>query len=173
MNPDVLLAGLVGALSVLAFGVAREKWRGARELLGLLGSVLAEIEHNKEVLDIIRPTNPSLIGSPDLSRTKTETWRGVRVRVTQLATKELTETLNSYYSSIDVLVTLMSFDSAKSEYMERWLRGVIQRDLGRDVPRSRNPFTEYADLTFNRQDEARDLINWYFAQPLFWRWFWT
>ena len=67
MSPKVLLFGLVGALLVFVLGALREWWRNERERRGLLRLLLAEIEHNAEVVRTIWESGkPSLIGSPNI-----------------------------------------------------------------------------------------------------------
>ena len=67
----VLLSGFLGALLVFVLGAAREWWRNERERRGLLRLLLAEIEHNDEVIRTIaerlRREFPveDLIGHPD------------------------------------------------------------------------------------------------------------
>jgi hypothetical protein len=50
---DVLLSGLIGALAVFFLGWLREWSRDEQERRGLLILLLAEIEHNAEVLRTI------------------------------------------------------------------------------------------------------------------------
>jgi len=47
---EFLVLGLIGALVVFILGVAREWWRDEQERRGLLTLLLAEIEHNGEVI---------------------------------------------------------------------------------------------------------------------------
>ena len=53
MTLEVLLAGSFGALGVFLLGIVREWWREEREREGFLHLLLAEIEHNAEVMSII------------------------------------------------------------------------------------------------------------------------
>jgi hypothetical protein len=48
-----LLSGLIGALVVFFLGGLREWWRNEQERRGLLILLLAEIEHNVEVIRTI------------------------------------------------------------------------------------------------------------------------
>ena len=78
MNLEILIAGSLGALAVFLLGTAREWRRDERERRGLLRLLLAEIEHNAEVVRTVRERRPALIGSPDLPSMKTEVWRDSR-----------------------------------------------------------------------------------------------
>ena len=78
MNLEILIAGSLGALAVFLLGTAREWRRDERERRGLLRLLLAEIEHNAEVVRTVRERRPALIGSLDLPSMKTEVWRDSR-----------------------------------------------------------------------------------------------
>jgi hypothetical protein len=53
-----LLSGVIGALLVFCLGFARELWRDERERRGILRLLLAEIEHNIEVVRTVREPPP-------------------------------------------------------------------------------------------------------------------
>ena len=77
-----LLSGFVGARTMFGLGVLREWWRNEQEWQGLLRLLLAEIDHNSEVVRTItdrsgkRPVD--WIGHPDLPSMKVVVWRDLR-----------------------------------------------------------------------------------------------
>src|SRR3712207_1308457 len=90
MSPEVLLSGLVGALLVFVLGALREWWRNERERRGLLRLLLAEIEHNAEVVRTVWESGkPSLIGSPNIRLMTSRTWRDTQARAAQLLPDDL------------------------------------------------------------------------------------
>ena len=90
MNVEVLLAGSVGALAVFVLGIVREWWRNERERRGLLVLLLAEMEHNTEVIhtvaervDVDRPIE-DMIGNANFATLKMRTWSKVQGRAAAL-----------------------------------------------------------------------------------------
>ncbi len=154
-----LLSGLSGALIVFFLGVGREWWRNDRERLGLLRLLLAEVERNAEVVTSARKGEQVSLTSADLPHMKLETWRAVRGRVAQLAPRGLTETLNNYYSALDTLLTLLALPGMKEKYTGALLITGLEQARGRAG--TRNPYLEYAELTFARQDQARKRLTAY------------
>jgi len=79
-----LLSGFVGARIMFGLGVLREWWRNEQEWQGLLRLLLAEIDHNSEVVRTItdrsgkRPVD--WIGHPDLPSMKVVVRRDLRGR---------------------------------------------------------------------------------------------
>ena len=73
MSAWSLLSGVIGALLVFCLGFVRELWRDERERRGILRLLLAEIEHNIEVVRTVRESRPALLGSPDLPSLRTDT----------------------------------------------------------------------------------------------------
>jgi hypothetical protein len=84
MSLDVLLAGALGALLVFFLGVLREWWREEQERRGLLILLLAELEHNAEVIrtiyDRMDPGQAmeDLIAHPHFANQKAKTWGAYR-----------------------------------------------------------------------------------------------
>lgn len=167
VSMEILLAGSVGALIVFFLGMAREWWRNRRERRGLLRLLLAEIDHNVEVVEAVGQTKPALISSPDLPSMKMEAWRGTRVRVAQLLPEDLLTDLQAYYSPLETLLTLLTFSNAGSNAGNRWLRAAIAEDLG-EVPRPRDPYVEYMKKTLDAQDQVRTRVANHLSLP-WWR----
>lgn len=156
-----MLSGLIGALLVFCLGLARELWRNDRERRGVLRLLLAEIEHNVEVVRTVRESKPALIGSPDLPFMKTDAWQATRLRAAQLLPDQLFSDLEVYYSLLETLLTLLGFHNLGGEFGERWIRGAFARKLGREVPGSRDPFTWYTMETVEAQEKIPGRISAY------------
>lgn len=123
--------------------------------------LLSEVEHNTEIVRTVRETRPALIGSPNLSLIKTETWRATRAKVAKLVPSELLEDLESYYAPLETLLTLLKFEGRLQETGERWLRAALSEKLGEELTRSRDPFTEYAIRMLEMQNRVREQITEY------------
>jgi hypothetical protein len=143
---EFLLSGLIGGLLVFILGVAREWWRDEQERRGLLTLLLAEIEHNGEVIrtvsERVREGGPieDLIGHPNFETLKMRTWRDVQRRAAALLPSDLMEALDSYYSPLETLLTLAGFPNMVSDSFDRTLRAFIQEAkpewLRRSLPSS-------------------------------------
>jgi hypothetical protein len=163
-----LTAALAGALAVFALGVGREWWRNEQERRGLLRLVAAELDHNAEVLRTTTERRGDRIidwvGAPDLPSLKTDTWRDVRGRVAALMPNVLTDDLNSYYSPLETLLTLLTFQDAALDSGERDLRRYIgEQAPDVNVALTRNPYEQcLVDMT-NAQDTARSRIDGYLS----------
>src|SRR5215217_1236069 len=106
MTTEVLLAGFGGALAVFILGAFREWWREEREREGLLRLLLAEIDHNDEVMRTIGEVTNDLLGSPAFPLLSTETWRDAQGRAAALLPDGLSVTLTVYYSLLETSLTL-------------------------------------------------------------------
>jgi hypothetical protein len=110
MNPEVLIAGSVGALLVFLLGAWRERRRDEKARRGLLQLLLGEIEHNVEVLRLIEETEPRGVAgmrvTPEISAFQTEIWQETRTRAAQLAPSGLFRDLYRYYSSLEATLSL-------------------------------------------------------------------
>jgi hypothetical protein len=159
-----LLSGVIGALLVFCLGFVRELWRDERERRGILRLLLAEIEHNIEVVRTVRESRPALLGSPDLPSLRTDTWRDTRARAAQLLPENLLSGVEGYYSLLETLLTLLRFQNMGGEYGECWLRGALSQKLGQDVPRSRDPFTCYTMKTVEAQEHVQGIISVYLGR---------
>jgi hypothetical protein len=168
----ILLSGFLGALLVFVLGVAREWWRNERERRGLLRLLLAEIEHNAEVVRTIaerlRREFPveDLIGHPDFPTLKTRTWVGVRGRAAALLPSGLLAELDGYYSPLETLLTLAGFSDMASDSYSRTLLGKIEE--GRpawvlDDPR--NPYKEQLCKFLDAQERTPARIEEYLTRP--------
>lgn len=72
MTLELLFSGVVGALIVFVLGLLREWWREEREREGLLRLLLAEIDHNAEVVRTIREETWDLLSSRDFRLVRTD-----------------------------------------------------------------------------------------------------
>jgi hypothetical protein len=165
VNADVLLAGFGGALLVFLLGALREWWREEREREGLLRLLLAEIDHNDEVARTIGETRDDLLGSPDFPSMTTETWRDVQGRAAALLPDDLATALNDYYSALQTLLTLLTFDDLINQRTNRATRQMFSEMLEREFPASRNPWNDYLNATLARQERARAEIDAYLKLP--------
>jgi len=127
-----LLSGLIGALVVFFLGWLREWWRNEQERRGLLILLLAEIEHNAEVVRTVQDrTNPDqamedLIGHPLFQTQKVRTWDNVQERAAALLPDDLMAALDGYYAPLETLLTLVRFPNMVSDSFGRSFRGLIQ-----------------------------------------------
>src|SRR5215207_2863155 len=109
MNPEVLLAGFVGAVLVFLLQFVWRLWQDDRERRALLRLLRAEIEHNVEVTNTIGERTWDLLSSPDLHSIRSVTWRDVQVRAALLLPRDLIDALNDYYSPLQRVLTLLTF----------------------------------------------------------------
>lgn len=126
----------------------------------MLRLLLAEIEHNAEVVDTARRDRPALIGSPNLSYMKTETWRATRARASQLVPRELLASLEDYYTPLEILLTLLKFEGTNQSAGERWLRAALAEKLGEDRV-AQDPPVRYAMKALDAQERAREQVTEY------------
>ena len=80
MDPNVLLAGSIGALFVFFLGVFREFRRRRQELRGIARLIHSEIKLNHLPLQTFYD-DPERVFSPLLASIRTETWEDVNVRL--------------------------------------------------------------------------------------------
>jgi len=129
----------------------------------------AEIDHNAEVLRSVadRRGDDRVIdwmGSPDLPSLKTDTWRDVRGRVATLMPNVLTEELNSYYSPLEILLTLLIFQDAAVDSGDRDLRRYIDEQVPDvNVALTRNPYQQCLVDMLNAQDTTRSRMDGYLS----------
>ncbi len=159
----VLLSGLAGALSVFFLGVVREWRREDQERRGMLRLLLAEIEHNAEVIRTIADRRGDRtmdwVSSPDLPLMKAATWHEVRGRAAELLPVELMGVLNDYYSPLETLLTLLRFQDLTNDHADRELRGFIAEQLpNKRVAATRNPYRGYLEAAIAARESARDGI---------------
>jgi hypothetical protein len=106
--------------------------RYRRQRRGVLTLLLAEIEHNSEVIntvfDRVGPDRAmeDLIGLPDFPKLKARTWSNVQERAAALLPDDLMAALDGYYSPLETLLTLMGFANMVSDSIDRTLREKIQ-----------------------------------------------
>lgn len=163
---EVLLSGFLGALLVFLLGALREWWRNERERRGLLRLLLAEIEHNGEVVRTVWESGkPSLVGSPNIRLMTARTWRETQARGAQLLPNELFGELDVYYSLLERLLTLLNFRDMGREHQHQFLRSLFAKKLGEEFPRSADPWIWYRDQTLEAQDLAKRRIEEYLARP--------
>jgi hypothetical protein len=149
---DVLLAGVLGALLVFFLGVLREWWREEQERRGLLILLLADLEHNAEVIrtiyDRMDPGQAmeELTAHPHFAIQKAKTWEGVQERAAALLPDDLMEALQEYYAPLEALLTLVRFPTMASDGFDRTLR-------------------EQLDKLLKAQDDTPPKIKGYLAQP--------
>jgi hypothetical protein len=140
---DVLLAGVLGALLVFFLGVLREWWREEQERRGLLILLLADLEHNAEVIrtiyDRMDPGQAmeELTAHPHFANQKAKTWEGVQERAAALLPDDLMEALQEYYAPLEALLTLVRFPTMASDGFARTLREQLDKLLKAqdDTPR--------------------------------------
>lgn len=166
MSAWSLLSGVIGALLVFCLGFVRELWRDERERRGILRLLLAEMEHNVEVVRTIQNSRGALVGSRDLPLMRVDTWRDTRVRAAQLLhSRLLSDVVGGYYSALEALLTLLRFSDMGGERGERWLRAAIGKRLGEEIPRSRDPWTWYSLKTVEGQERVPEIISAYLGRP--------
>ncbi len=83
MDPQVLLAGSLGALAVFGLGAFRDFIRRRRELRGLARLVHIEIMHNHLTLSTSY-RQPKRVLSASLTTLREQTWESVRVRLAEM-----------------------------------------------------------------------------------------
>ena len=165
MTTDVLLAGFGGALAVFVLGAFREWWREEREREGLLQLLLAEIGHNDEVARTVGETTRDPIGSPNFPSLTAETWRDVQGRAAALLPDDLFAALNRYYSPLQTLLTLLTFEDRDNERVNRAMMQMHSELLERDFAGARNPWNDYLNAMLEAQDRARARIDAYLVLP--------
>jgi len=172
VNAEVLLAGSVGALAVFVLGIVREWWRNERERRGLLVLLLAEMEHNAEVIQTVservgvdRPIE-DLIGKINFATLKVRTWSKVQGRAAALLPGDLMAALDEYYSPLETLLTLVGFTNMDSDSFDRTLRGEFQ-EMKPDwsVALTRNPYREQLEKLLGAQERTPAKIEEYLARP--------
>jgi len=168
----VLLSGLIGALAVFFLGWLREWWRDEQERRGLLILLMAEIEHNAEVIrTIFDRMNPGqamedLIGHPHFQTQKAKTWGNVQERAAALLPDDLMAALQEYYAPLETLLTLVRSPNMTSDSFERTLRGEIQEAKpGWSVAATRQPYREQLQKLFDAQESTPPKIKGYLARP--------
>jgi hypothetical protein len=172
---DVLLSGLIGALAVFFLGWLREWWRDEQERRGLLILLLAEIEHNAEVLRTILDrlnegyAMEDLIGHSHFTNQKARTWEGVQERAAALLPDDLMAALQEYYAPLETLLTLVRFPSMTSDSSDRRLRGAIQEMKPEwSVAATRQPYREQLQKLLEAQGSTPPKLEEYLARP-WWR----
>jgi hypothetical protein len=150
---------------VFLLGTLREWWREEREREGLLRLLLAEIEHNDEVASTIGETTRDVLSSPDFPSLTTETWRDLQGRASALLPDDLFAALNDYYSALQTLLTLLTFEDRSNQRVNREIRRMASELLEREFPASHNPWNEYLNATLGAQEKARAEIDAYLARP--------
>ncbi len=99
MNPEILLAGSIGALFVFFLGGLRDYVRRRREREGLMTLIWTELLHNYVVLrrwgETIR-----FINAGEVKSFRTEIWAESRVRLAQLLPPEEFSKVSIYYNTI-------------------------------------------------------------------------
>ncbi len=83
LNPEVLLAGSIGALSVFVLGAVRDLLRRRRELRGLSRLIDIEIKQNNLSLDGFYK-DPSRVFADSIGTIRLETWDATRVQLAEL-----------------------------------------------------------------------------------------
>ena len=188
-----LLSGAIGALLVFVLGAVRETWRRDRESVGLARLLLGEIGHNEEVVKGAKEdeSRAEQIGSPRLYLMKTETWRATRTRTAQLVPSKLLTALEDYYVPLETLLTMLRYEEAKRKTSgneearssvtgeehkarvasaeQRWFRRALREAFGDEAKLDRA--TEYAEKTFDAQEDARRRLQEYIDKPWWRRWF--
>jgi hypothetical protein len=177
---DVLLGGALGALGVFFLGWLKEQRRDEQERRGLLILLMAELEHNAEVIrTIFDRMNPGqamedLISHPHFANQKARTWDNVQERAAALLPDDLMAALEEYYAPLETLLTLVRFPSMASDSFDRTLRSEIQeRKPEWSVAATRHPYQEQLQKLLEAQDntppkikECLDRPRW---QLRFWR----
>jgi hypothetical protein len=177
---DVLLSGLIGALAVFFLGWLREWSRDEQERRGLLILLLAEIEHNAEVLRTIFDrlnqgyALEDLIGHPHFTNQKARTWDNVQERAAALLPDDLMAALQEYYAPLETLLTLVRFPNMASDSFDRTLRGEVQKGKPAwSVAATRQPHREQLQKLLEAQDSTPPKLKGYLARPWwqlrFWR----
>jgi hypothetical protein len=165
---STVTAALAGALAVFVLGLGREWWRNEQERRGLLRLLAAELDHNAEVLRTATEHRGDRVidwvGAPGLPSLKTDTWREVRGRVAALMPNVVTDDLNSYYSPLETLLTLLTFKDAAldSGYRDLW-RNIAEQAPGVNAALMRNPYEQRLVEILNAQDTARSRIDGYLS----------
>jgi hypothetical protein len=177
---DVLLGGALGALGVFFLGWLKEWWRDDQERRGLLILLMAELEHNAEVIrTIFDRMNPGqamedLIGHPHFANQKARTWDNVQERAAALLPDDLMAALEEYYAPLETLLTLVRFPNMASDSFDRTLRGQIQEMKPEgSVAATRQPYQEQLQKLLEAQDNTPPKIKEYLDRPRwqlrFWR----
>jgi hypothetical protein len=172
VSAEVLLAGSVGALAVFVLGIVREWWRIERERRGLLVLLLAEMEHNTEVIQTVServgPDRPieDLTGNTNFATLKVRTWSKVQGRAAALLSGDLMAALDEYYSPLETLLSLVGFANMVSDSFDRTLRGEFQ-EMKPDwsVALTRNPYREQLERLLGAQESTPAKIEEYLARP--------
>jgi hypothetical protein len=170
LNPEILLAGSIGALLVFVLGTLGTVLRRDREQVGILRLLLAEIHHNIAVVQTLGHWRGAVlnIDARLLPRLKAEVWRAVRVRGAQLLPEELTTTLNDYYSPLDNVITLQNLKEAPGEL--DLSNDVMMQALGQLAqPQYAGPpflYEDYALYALEAQNTARQQVEDHLASPL-------
>jgi hypothetical protein len=169
---EFLLSGLIGALAVFFLGWLREWWRNEQERRGLLTLLLAEIEHNAEVIktvsDRVGPDRAieDLIGHPHFSTQKVRTWDNVQERAAALLPDDLMAALDGYYAPLETLLTLVGFPNMVSDSFDRRLRGKFQELKPEwSVAATRQPYREQLEKLLAAQEHAPAKIQEYLDRP--------
>jgi hypothetical protein len=159
-------------LLVFVLGVLREWWRDEQERRGLLILLLAEIEHNAEVVRTIEDrmhrdqAMEDLIGHPNFSTQKADTWDNVQQRAAALLPGDLMAALNGYYSPLETLLTLIRFANMVSDSFDRTLREEIQKTKPEwSVSATRQPYREQLQKLLDAQENTPAKIVEYLARP--------
>ena len=171
MNPEVLVAGSVGALLVFLLGAWREWRREEKARRGLLQLLLGEIEHNMEVLQLIQETEPRAVAgtraTPEITAFRTEIWQETRIRIAQLAPSELFSDLYRYYSSLEAALSLFRLTST----LDSSARGLVEHIIedffkgGQDHERSgQDRLIWYLAMALEAQDQVRDQVAKYLSR---------
>jgi hypothetical protein len=175
---DVLLGGALGALGVFFLGWLKEWWRDEQERRGLLILLMAELEHNAEVIRTIFDRMNSgqamedLIGHPHFANQKARTWDNVQERAAALLPRDLMAALDEYYAPLETLLTLVRFPNMVSDSFDRRLREEIQEARPQlSVAATRQPYREQLDKLLKAQDSTPPKIKEYLSRPRwrFWR----
>lgn len=155
------VGGFVGSYAAHRLRERADGKREERERDGVLRLLLAEIKHNVEVVNTAQQDRPGLVGSPNLSYMKTETWRATRVRSTQLVPRELLGCLEDYYTPLETLLTLLKFEGPQRKSAgDRWLRAALAERFGEEQV-ALDPPVRYAMRTLDAQRRAKDQITEY------------
>jgi hypothetical protein len=169
---DVLLGGALGALGVFFLGWVREWWRDEQERRGLLILLLAEIEHDAEVMRTIfdrmnaGQAMEDLLGHPHFANQKARTWEGVQERAAALLPDDLMAALDEYYAPLETLLTLVRFPSMASDSFDRTVRGEIEEMKPEwSAAATRQTYREQLQKLLEAQDSTPEKIKGYLARP--------
>jgi len=152
----ILLSGFLGALLVFLLGWVREIWRNSRERRGIFRLLLSELEHNAEMLQISEETGQGLaFGEPLLN---TATWHKNRARAAQLLGPDLLADLGHYYGALEMMQTLFRYPGRDQERLERMTRKMLGELLGKEFPRSRDPWNDYQKALTESEAKLREQL---------------